>query len=205
MKLATKLDPWIEYSPPSDSSWYWRKICQSKGIFEIAYRQQVWKNQKGLDYTVAKGYDYLRDRGDNVQWYELVWHKWSTPKLSILAWIYHHNYLNLKEKLHRLGIIEEDTCCICGLALETNEHLFFRCEYSMKVIEAVGTRLNIRLPTQQLLQWRLSCSGSKNKTGILSAIINACMYNIWRQRNTSRFELQILRPSKIASFIIAEL
>ncbi|XP_074291435.1 uncharacterized protein LOC141618228 [Silene latifolia] len=203
--IYIKQKTWIDYSPPPDSSWYWRKICQTKGMFETAYRQQAWKNQKGLDYTVAKGYDYLRHRGDKVQWFELVWHKWSTPKHSILAWLYHHNGLNLKEKLQRLGIIEEDTCCICGLASETKEHLFFRCQYSMKVIEAVGTRLNIRLPTQNLPQSCRSCSGSKNKIGILSAIINACMYNIWKQRNASRLELQILRPTSIASSIVDEL
>ncbi|XP_074315261.1 uncharacterized protein LOC141651444 [Silene latifolia] len=79
-----KLVWWIFDKP--DHLWVkWVNHIYIKQKTWIAYRQQVWKKQKGLDYTVAKGYDYLRDRGDKVQWYELVWHKWSTPKHSILA------------------------------------------------------------------------------------------------------------------------
>ncbi|KAK9723757.1 hypothetical protein RND81_05G023300 [Saponaria officinalis] len=73
------------FSPSTTSTWYWRKICQIKDLFADAYQQNQWENQTGKEYTIAKGYEWIRDKGQKVSWTSLVWNSWTIPKHSLLA------------------------------------------------------------------------------------------------------------------------
>ncbi|XP_074278274.1 uncharacterized protein LOC141601867 [Silene latifolia] len=193
---------WQNYTPTTSSSWYWRKVCQTKESLAEAYQQQEWSNQNGREYTIAKGYEWLREKGEKVQWSGLVWNKWSIPKHSFLAWLYHHGNMNTNAILFNLGIRENDTCYLCGCGREALEHLFFRCDYSTKILDLVRAKLGIRIPRDDILRWRLSRRGTKEDKGAINAMINACMYLIWQQRNSSREHASILRPSKIVEQLL---
>ncbi|XP_074271311.1 uncharacterized protein LOC141595244 [Silene latifolia] len=184
---------WLTYEPPTSTSWYWRRICRVKNLFKEAYNQNMWTTQHNKEYTIAKGYDFIRDKGLKVNWHNLVWNKWSIPKHSFISWVYQHKNMNTMEKLHNLSISEEYTCRICRNETETIEHLFFDCPYNRKVVVIEGDWLGLPLPYQDLMEWRLRITGSKMKQGIINATINACLYHIWNQRNRSRIELSLLR------------
>ncbi|XP_074306575.1 uncharacterized protein LOC141641828 [Silene latifolia] len=109
--------------------------------------------------------------------------------------------MNTNAKLFNLGIRENDTCYLCGCGREELEHLFFRCDYSTEILDLVRAKLGIRIPRDDILRWRLSRRGTKEDKGAINAMINACMYLIWQQRNSSREHASILRPSKIVEQI----
>ncbi|XP_074313932.1 uncharacterized protein LOC141649135 [Silene latifolia] len=196
---------WETYNPPTNSSWYWRRICRVKTLLSEAYEQDLWVDQHYKGYTIAKGYDFLRDKGQEVSWHGLVWNKWSVPKHSFFAWVYHHNNMNTMEKLYRLNISEEDTCLICREGKESRDHLFFSCPYSRRVVTKVGEWLGIQIPFYDLLSWRLVATGSKLRKGVVNEFINACLYHLWQQRNQSRIDLTLNHPCTVASRIIEEI
>ncbi|XP_074291779.1 uncharacterized protein LOC141618579 [Silene latifolia] len=142
---------WQSYSPNTASSWCWRKICQTKEIFSVAYQQQTWSTQNGQEYTVAKGYEWLREKGQKVQWCGYIWNKWSIPKHSFISWIYQHGNMNTNAKLCNLGIKEDNTCYICGSGVEDMDHLFFDCRYGREFIAIVGEWLRLDIPADGLL------------------------------------------------------
>ncbi|XP_074306088.1 uncharacterized protein LOC141641317 [Silene latifolia] len=107
--------------------------------------------------------------------------------------------------MHRLGVSDEVTCHICGSGVENNDHLFYRCIYSEKVVKQVSNWIRSELPIQDTINWRLKQKGSKLKKGITYAVLNACSYHIWRQRNQSRIELQLTKPDKVASDVVKEM
>ncbi|XP_074305394.1 uncharacterized protein LOC141640522 [Silene latifolia] len=123
----------------------------------------------------------------------------------MLSWFYHHNSLNTKEKLHRLGISENDTCIICENGIENNEHLFFQCEYSSAILDIISSWAPVHLPSRDLLTWRLNMQGSSLRQDVINAIINATMYHVWRQRNVSKFDLKLLTPKAVAHEIVEEI
>ncbi|XP_074290702.1 uncharacterized protein LOC141617407 [Silene latifolia] len=120
---------WLEYSPTNNSSWSWRKVCKIKELLQSQFIQQVWREEKGHEYTIARGYEFLRSKGEPVSWAKLVWHKYTIPKHGFIGWIYQLGRLNTNDKLYRLGISEENNCYLCGRVGETIEHLFFDCDY----------------------------------------------------------------------------
>ncbi|XP_074278518.1 uncharacterized protein LOC141602104 [Silene latifolia] len=196
---------WHTYSLPAFSSWYWRKICQVKDTFNEAYQQNLWSETIGNEYSIAKGYEFLRDKGETMNWHNMVWNTWSLPKHGFMAWIYQHKNMNTKDKLYKLGICSDDTCCICGHQTETMDHIFFACDYNKAVIKIVGHGIGVLLPTQNLREWSLRRGGSKIRFELLNAVLNACIYHVWRQRNLSRYELTIDCPRKVASTIVDEM
>ncbi|XP_074266158.1 uncharacterized protein LOC141588626 [Silene latifolia] len=204
-KLKSRGVNWKNYSPPTNSAWYWRKICQFKTNLLNAYQLQIWQTQNHQQYTIARDYDYLRVRGAEVSWHKLIWNSWTIPKHAFLDWIYHHGNMNTRDKLLKLGIGEEDTYYICGADTESITHLFLACRYSEIVMSVVGDWIGIVLPLQDVLEWRLARSGSQLQKGVLNATINACFYHIWRQRNFCKHESILHRPHKIARDIIQEL
>ncbi|XP_074291405.1 uncharacterized protein LOC141618197 [Silene latifolia] len=107
--------------------------------------------------------------------------------------------------MHRFGISEDNICCICGIEEETLENLFFDCPYSKSLITCIGAWMGMNIPVSGLLNWRLGRSGSQVKKGTLDASINACIYNIWHQRNRSRYDFTLIRPNKLARMIMEEL
>ncbi|XP_074293517.1 uncharacterized protein LOC141620582 [Silene latifolia] len=141
---------WQTYSPSTNSSWSWRKICQTKEVFTDAYTQQLWKPQKGQEYTIAKGYGFIRQKQTDVPWVSQIWNRWSIPKHSFLVWVQQHNGLNTKDKLQKIGVNMDSICCICGQDREDNNHLFFSCQYSRQIIMEIGKWLGMNIPYQNL-------------------------------------------------------
>ncbi|XP_074299809.1 uncharacterized protein LOC141630978 [Silene latifolia] len=112
--------------------------------------------------------------------------------------------MNTKDKLFKIGISTDDKCVTCAREPETIDHLFFDCCYSREVVKLVGDWLGMPLPIRDILDWRLNMRGSKVRIDMINAAVNACIYHTWRQRNTSRFEMHLLRPQKVADNIIGD-
>ncbi|XP_074297257.1 uncharacterized protein LOC141627962 [Silene latifolia] len=200
-----KNNHWHNYSPPTSSSWYWRKICQVKEVFREAYQQNRWITNAGKEYTISKGYEYIRVKCQKVDWHRMTWNKWTIPKHSFIAWIYKHKNMNTNDKLHNLGISTENTCCLCAQNVETLEHLFFDCGYSRKVIDLVSHWIRVPLPRHAILQWSLRRRGVQIKVDLTFAVINAFIYHVWRQRNLCKYGFTLTCPRKIALTVETDL
>ncbi|XP_074289243.1 uncharacterized protein LOC141614396 [Silene latifolia] len=173
-----KGENWLEYAPTNNSSWSWRKICYVKSIYQESYQNLIWTMDQGNEYSIAKGYDTIRDKGERVQWNQFVWNKYTLPKHIFLSRIYMHKALNTKDKLCKFGISVNDTREICGLETETAAHLFFACVYSSRVRHLVGGLIGESIPTDVTTDWRRGLRGSGIRRDFIIAIINACIYGI---------------------------
>ncbi|XP_074298029.1 uncharacterized protein LOC141628833 [Silene latifolia] len=159
---------------------------------------------QGNEYSIAKGYDTIRDKGERVQWHQFVWNKYTLPKHRFLSWIYMHKALNTKDKLCKFGISVNDTCEVCGSETETAAHLFFACVYSSRVRQLVSGLIGKNIPTDVTTDWRRGLRGSGIRRDFIIAIINACIYGIWKQRNLCKHERMLINPMKLSRQIVQE-
>ncbi|XP_074277932.1 uncharacterized protein LOC141601537 [Silene latifolia] len=80
----------LEYTPPPDCSWSWKKIAQVKDVFKAGYTGNQWQaNPNG--YTVAAGYNWLRVSAPKVPWRHLCWNNLNVLRTSFIFWASQHN------------------------------------------------------------------------------------------------------------------
>ncbi|XP_010446053.1 PREDICTED: uncharacterized protein LOC104728823 [Camelina sativa] len=97
-----------------------------------------------LDFATKKTWEILRPRQDPPPGTEQVWFKGGIPRHAFMMWLMHQDRLPTRERLIRWGLQTKPKCCLCGLYLETREHLFLRCEVSDEFWSAVTRRLGYR-------------------------------------------------------------
>ncbi|KAK9666001.1 hypothetical protein RND81_14G152500 [Saponaria officinalis] len=125
--LYIKGTEWQDYRVAEGDSWGWKCFCRVKEVYADAFLNGVWK-QRAADYTIVKGYEWLRVKGTKVSWSWHVWNSWVVPKHSFVAWIIRHESLNTREKLYRFGISSTNLCWLCEDKTETHTQLliYFR-------------------------------------------------------------------------------
>ncbi|XP_074315561.1 uncharacterized protein LOC141651762 [Silene latifolia] len=155
---------WEDYNPPNEASWTWKKVCKMRKELKEAYDQNEWSNVPGKYYIIKKGYNWLNHISHEVDWHHIVWTKWSIPKHSFIAWLYYHQGFNTKEKLHRLGISQDNSCCICDQEEESIQHLFFQCQYSRRMIQRLQEWTGVQLSAENIQNWRHHMRFTRLKT-----------------------------------------
>uniref|UniRef100_A0A803PTY7 Reverse transcriptase domain-containing protein n=1 Tax=Cannabis sativa TaxID=3483 RepID=A0A803PTY7_CANSA len=104
-------EDWWQYQPPTQGSWYWRRLVTLKNQFkELA--------------------------GDKVNYDVNKFGNLNTPKHSFISWIVVQDRLKTRDRLKRMGIVNEDTCTLCGQVTETCAHLFFDCPVAKSCLHA---------------------------------------------------------------------
>ncbi|XP_074305946.1 uncharacterized protein LOC141641172 [Silene latifolia] len=195
----------------------WDKVCRTKeegglGLQDMkmvktelaaGYLNGKWHEQPD-GYSPARCYRWLRGVRTKVGWYSVIWNPWNSPKHSFLGWIWVHDALKTKNKLLQFGVTDDVDCMLCGLGIETQEHLFFYCPYSRRVIQALNQVMGGILATHDLLERSMQHPGSQVQKRALYALLVCLVYQLWQQRNRCREDMQVLRPEKLSSLIMQE-
>ncbi|XP_074300638.1 uncharacterized protein LOC141631931 [Silene latifolia] len=188
---------WLQYNPPTDCCWYWRKICSVKDTINGGFVEGQWSLNSGL-YTVKCCYQWLREKKELVDWHKAVWCPVAAPKHNFIAWLVAHQALKLKDKLVLFGVCADDLCCICQLFPETHHHLFTHCQFSQDLLQLVGNWLGTDISANGFLLTIARRRWSNTRKKITTAALIACLYFIWLQRNEARINHCLTRPSIIA-------
>ncbi|XP_074314186.1 uncharacterized protein LOC141649393 [Silene latifolia] len=180
-----KLVWWVHYHP--SKLWVqWVHNIYLKGMTWEDYNppnEASWTWKK-----VCKMRKDLKEAYDQNEWSNVPGKEYTTKK-------------DTTEKLHRLGISLDNSCCICEQEEESIQHLFFRYQYGRRVIQRLQEWTGMHLSAENIQNWRHHRRFTRLKTGILNSIINSVMYHIWMQRNESRHEYKIISPRRCAIMI----
>ncbi|XP_074321344.1 uncharacterized protein LOC141657859 [Silene latifolia] len=192
---------WDDYQPGIDISWGWKSVCKVKDKLASGYSNGQWLlDTKG--YTIQSGYELLRLKFQTVTWHKQIWNPWCIPKRQFIAWLVAREALLLKERLLTLGVANDADCLLCGRGIENHIHLFQTCEYARKIFDELGKLLGVSLPATDLLQLIEHEQHSQLKKGVLLCAVLAAYYHIWLQRNQTRVDGCVLRPTLVISQIM---
>ncbi|XP_074313830.1 uncharacterized protein LOC141649026 [Silene latifolia] len=194
--IYLKGQSWSSYSPKLDVSWSWMTICRIKEAFTVSFNTGHWLSHP-TGYTVAGGYQWIRQKQPHVPWYKAIWNGWSVQKHTIVSWFIAREALQLKSRLFQLGISPDDLCLLCGTAPETHVHLFQQCQYTKLLLQKLSALLHIYLPQVQLLSWVQKKPWAKVKKKVTIAWIQALHYHIWLQRNQVRVDGFLSLPDRV--------
>ncbi|CAL9247801.1 unnamed protein product [Arabidopsis halleri] len=84
-------------------------------------------------FSTKKYMGLFKTKTDPAKWTEHVWFKDATPRRAFIFWLKHLDRLPTRARLQGWGLQIEASCCLCGLFLETRDHLFLHYEVSADI------------------------------------------------------------------------
>ncbi|XP_074305624.1 uncharacterized protein LOC141640844 [Silene latifolia] len=168
-----------------------------------AYVEDQWTRDRN-GFTIRRCYEWLRHRATSQSWAPALWNSWNVPKHSLITWISMNNGLNIRAKLYSYGYCQEQMCCICENSVETQEHLFFQCDYSKRVLQEIKqwSGFHVYVTMAEIGVTGKNVKGLKQRVHCL--IWSSCHYHIWFERNNARLNAVLFSPTKLDDRIIVE-
>lgn len=129
----------------------------------------------------------------NMEWTNLVWNSFTTPRVNAFMWRLYHNALSVDENVQAKAIILASKCVCCGLAhRETVLHLFFESDIAKEVWSHFATKIHkpTRLHSipQLVMGWLYGVSHRSQLGYSTIAIIFYGLWEIWKERCRIKFE-----------------
>ncbi|CDY23208.1 BnaA04g05510D [Brassica napus] len=144
-------------------------------------------NDVELDkFSTKHTWEFLRPRGPVQDWTATVWFKGSVPRHAFHFWVTQLDRLPTRTRLASWGLPIDQSCCLCGNALENRDHLFLRCEVSQYLWSMITRRLGFRTFTfhtwTAFIAW-LGSNHSSHSTTLRRIAAQATIYILWYERN----------------------
>ncbi|XP_058749855.1 uncharacterized protein LOC131622850 [Vicia villosa] len=112
------------------------------------------------------------------------------PRACFILWLTCHGKLPTKDRLLRLGMLDNITCCLYSED-ESIDHLFFMCPLMKHVWKEVLDWIQVQHCPREWRhepQWIIyHTKGKGNKTVILKTAIAEAVYMLWTIRNENYF------------------
>lgn len=132
-------------------------------------------------------WNIIRQPSPLVSWNNLVWFIEGILRYSFVSWMAVLSRLPTRDRLISWGLLVPPVYPLCSLDSETHDHLFFSCTFSTAIwSHFAGWMFPTPPPTLASvvdvmnLPRITSCSGAGT---IIKLLLQAIVYNIWRERN----------------------
>jgi hypothetical protein len=158
-------------------------IMQSNPLSES---KDVWKYCWGEKYTAKSFYTHIHSHIQVPRIYKWLWNSCCIMKTKVFAWLLLSDRLNTRDLLQRRHwkVTEDTHCVLCpGKVYEDRIHLFFECNFSVRV----WNYLQIEWKPHDYLQEVLDqARRSFGRPFFMEVLMTAC-WNIWILRNGKIF------------------
>ncbi|KAL2247994.1 UNVERIFIED_CONTAM: hypothetical protein Sindi_2651700 [Sesamum indicum] len=166
----------------------------------------IWRFENGRPTTQAI-YELCDPPGPKVGWASLLSGSLKIPRHIFILWLAIQDKLATTNKpwLAHLG-----PCVLCNEGLtETHAHLFFQCRFSRRCLTEIRRTVRFLWPNREWkddITWASQRWRGKHIINMsYRALLAACVYHIWKERNLRRFDNTERTPTTIALLIIEDI
>ncbi|XP_074282751.1 uncharacterized protein LOC141607296 [Silene latifolia] len=175
------------------NSWYWNNVLKMKNLLlEIAGSPS--QALLLLDactvqtrYSTDTMYGHIRARRQKVYWAPLIHGKGCNPKHSVTGVMVMQDGLPTVDKLISRGMCFVNRCALCERSCEDIPHLFFNCEFSKQVLNAVGSWVLMPLESFSLDSLMQAVLPTRSNVMVHTSLL-ATIYYLWKERNDRIFK-----------------
>ncbi|KAE8711273.1 hypothetical protein F3Y22_tig00110299pilonHSYRG00117 [Hibiscus syriacus] len=172
------------------SRFFWKGI--DKAANGARLRPEAHQVLSSGELKATAIWDLIREKKPKVPWHKLLWFPLYIPKHSLIAWMAFLDRLPTKERLQRMGLINESLCVHCNSELETREHFFLKCPTAVFIWETVFSLSGLHFTAcswETFEAWAcLTWKGKSLLTLVMKIVLNALIYIIWEERNKRVFQ-----------------
>ncbi|XP_062089172.1 uncharacterized protein LOC133795731 [Humulus lupulus] len=176
------------YELKPDTSWYWRKLCHLSLRFTCSEIAAAGCSGK---FKSSALYNSSLNQTQVCYYFKAIWNSYNLPKHRFLLWQVVNSQLLTRDNLIKfhLNLVSLD-CPVCGISLESHEHLFFSCSLSGKVVDQIFNWLGLIAWPKDFSSWinwlNLKVAGLIHYINIV--VLAAVIYYLWINRNRCIFE-----------------
>ena len=196
----------------NEGQWQWPFITDLECMEIIYMLPRIHGGDDRINWRFSEGrpttqslYRLFRPPGPKVGWSSLLSGSLKIPRHNFIFWLAIQEKLPTTDKpwMTHLG-----GCILCdeGQA-ETHNHMFFRCRYSRGCLAAIRHHIRFAWPNREWtrdVEWASRKWRGKHIVNVAyRALLSACIYHIWRERNLRRFE-HTHRPEAVLAACIIE-
>ncbi|GJT03431.1 retrovirus-related pol polyprotein from transposon TNT 1-94 [Tanacetum coccineum] len=167
-------------TPASRDITYWR---DSIGTYSV--------------FSVRRAWEALRPRGNEVNWYHIVWFPHCIPQHAFHLWLVMRNSLKTQDKLKQWDVgVNTDLnllrCVFCDSQQDSHAHFFFECSYFARVclhVQHLAEMEAFPPVLQDILSHLQPMANKRTSTSVIGRILLAATsYFLWIERNNRLFK-----------------
>ncbi|KAL2251927.1 UNVERIFIED_CONTAM: Retrovirus-related Pol polyprotein from type-1 retrotransposable element R2 [Sesamum indicum] len=203
---STKLNTVID-----EGQWHWPLITDLECLQIIYTLPQIHDGDDRIIWRFPDGrptaqalYRLICPPGPKVGWTSLLSGSLKIPRHCFILWKAIQEKLPTTDKpwLTHIG-----GCILCDEeAIETHNHLFFRCRFSRRCLKAIREIIRFAWPNRTWamdVEWAVrKWRGKHIINAAYRALLGSFVYHLWRERNSRRFQQIEHPPNVLASLII---
>lgn len=179
--------------------------------------KQIWPYTTDGVYTVKSGYKVLIDEGNsnspssssgsdvNKPFWKAIWTAKVPPKIRNFIWRVCNNGIATGSNLYRRQCISDEICGICGMAPETDTHLFTGCSWVKAFWFGSIFQWDLSVASTLTMQdWIFSKIQSfKTTTSEYEDLISMFFFHLWAVwtcRNHFLFDRRSIIPEAVLNY-----
>lgn len=167
----------------------------------------LWKSNDGKlgHFSVKAAWSDLAVSKPVVPWYKLVWFSQNIPRHAFILWLAINQRLKTQDRITSWQGIPNLKCALCNKVQETHNHLFFDCEFSVKVWCHFKDMVRLQSAPNSLSEIVPYVYGRPMNKSVWSIsqrlVIGALVYFIWQERNLRFFQQKKRTFSQLCGII----
>ncbi|KAL2246347.1 UNVERIFIED_CONTAM: hypothetical protein Sindi_2902900 [Sesamum indicum] len=196
-----------------EGQWQWPFITDLECLEIIYTLPQIHGGDDRIKWRFSEGrpttqslYRLFCPPGPKVGWSSLLSGTLKIPQHNFILW------LAIQEKpptTDKPWMTHLGGCILCDEGtVETHNHMFFRCRFSRGCLAAIRQHIRFAWPNREWtrdVEWASRKWRGKHIVNVAyRALLGACIYHLWQERNLRRFEQTHRSESVLATCIIED-
>nr|GEV79345.1 hypothetical protein [Tanacetum cinerariifolium] len=185
-----------------------RPSMEKSLVFFDKLDKVLWKssNNKVMPFPVSNMWSDLSISLPSVPWYKVVWLSQNIPRNAFIMWLAINKKLNTQDKVAVWNKVDTIKCFLCNFVMDNHDHLFFGCEYYLKIWRSFKNLMMCSDAPDNLFDFIDYISSRPLGKSIWSIIqrlvLGASIYYLWIERNNRLFRgvLESLLAAKVWGF-----
>ncbi|GKB07076.1 putative reverse transcriptase domain, reverse transcriptase zinc-binding domain protein [Tanacetum coccineum] len=172
-----------------------------------------WRDGNGnvTEFFVKCAWEALRPRGLEIPWYSTVWFPHCILRHAFHLWLLMRKSLRTQDKLRPWDVgpttdLAVLRCSLCGVQMDSHEHIFFECGYSSKVwslIRNLAGMENVPPILEDIVAWFHPMAAKRSFINVVGKLLfAAASYYIWLERNNRLFKNTRRSPEELRDLIM---
>nr|GEX21087.1 hypothetical protein [Tanacetum cinerariifolium] len=151
----------------------------------------VWKDFSSMDvrFSFANVWESIRQRSDEVDWYNVDWFSHQIPRHVIHVWLVIKCKLKTQDKLRQWNVSSNTNlnllqCLLCRTQPDSHDHLFFECMFSLPVwdhLKQLTVIPNILYGLYAIVDFLSSMAKMRSVRSVISELVFAASFRLKKE------------------------